>query len=50
MDNVELHFKNGSTAFIRAKNPEGRMEIVRMCRLLDDAFDKSYTQILDIDF
>ena len=49
-DRIELHFKNGREAVIRAKNVEGGRELDLIENRLPDFIDKSYEEILNTDF
>lgn len=49
-DRLELDFKNGTIAFIEAKNPQGGIEIDRIEEELPSFIDKSYQEILSFDF
>lgn len=49
-DRIELYFKNGREAVIRAKNAEGGRELDLIENRLKDFIDKSYEEILDMDF
>lgn len=47
---IELRFVNGSTAFLRAKNIEGDMELALVGKRLGEFMGKSYKDILEADF
>ena len=49
-DRLDLYFKNGSRAVIKAKNIEGGKEIDLIENKLNDFLEKSYEEILDTDF
>ena len=49
-DRIELYFKNGRKAVIRAKNAEGGRELDLIENRLKDFIDKSYEEILNTDF
>lgn len=49
-DRLELDFKNGTIAFIEARNPQGGIEIDRIEEGLPNFIDKSYEEILNFDF
>jgi len=49
-DRIELYFKNGREAAIRAKNVEGGRELDLIENRLPDFIDKSYEEILNTDF
>ena len=49
-DRIELYFKNGREAVIRAKNAEGGQELDLIENGLKDFIDKSYEEILNMDF
>ena len=49
-DHIELHFKNGTVAFIGTINSEGGAEIDRIEVRLKDMIGKSYEEILNTDF
>ncbi|PJA83898.1 MAG: hypothetical protein CO146_00315 [Candidatus Nealsonbacteria bacterium CG_4_9_14_3_um_filter_37_29] len=48
-DSIELHFKNGREAAIRAKNLQGERELDLIVEKLEHFLDKSYEDILDMD-
>lgn len=47
---IELHFVNGSSAFLRSKNIEGDMALLLVARKLGEFTGKSYKDILEADF
>jgi len=49
-DNLELHFKNGTVAFINALNPEGGRELDVVEGKLGEFMGKHYGEILSADF
>jgi len=49
-DRLELNFKNGASAFIAAKNPQGGLELDKIEEKVVDFIDKSYEEILNADF
>ena len=49
-DNLELHFKNGTVAFINALNPEGGRELYNIEEKLGSLVGKNYGEILSADF
>lgn len=49
-DRLELDFKNGTHAFIEAKNPQGGLEIDRIEEKLENFIGKSYQDILNANF
>lgn len=49
-DRLELDFKNGTIAFIEARNPQGGLEIDRIEERLPDFIGKSYQEILETSF
>ena len=49
-DRIELYFKNGREAVIRAKNAEGGRELDLIENRLKDFIDRSYEEILDMNF
>jgi len=48
-NSLELHFKNGREAVIRAKNLQGEKELDLIAEKLPHFLDKSYEDILDTD-
>ena len=49
-DHIELHFKNGTVAFIGTANPEGGTETDKIEAKLKDMIGKSYEEILNTNF
>jgi len=49
-DKLELNFKNGTHAFLNAKNPQGGLEIDKIEAKLENFIGKSYEEILNADF
>lgn len=49
-DKLELNFTNGTHAFLKAKNPQGGLEIDKIEAKLENFIGKSYEKILNADF
>ena len=49
-DKLELNFKNGTHAFLKAKNSQGGLEIDKIEAKLENFIGKSYEEILNADF
>ena len=49
-DRLELNFKNGTIAFIEARNPQGGLEMDRIEARLESFVGKSYEEILNANF
>ncbi len=49
-DRIKLYFKNGRETVIRAKNLEGGRELDLIENRLKDFIDKSYEEILNMNF
>lgn len=49
-DKLELNFKNGTHAFLKARSPQGGLEIDRIEAKLENFIGKSYEEILNADF
>jgi hypothetical protein len=49
-DSIELHFANGSSTVIKAKNTIGVQELVKIEKFLPRSVGKSYKEILEMDF
>lgn len=49
-DRLELDFKNGTIAFIEARNSQGGLEIDRIEAKLENFIGKSYEEILNAEF
>lgn len=49
-DKLELNFENGTHAFLKAKNPQGGLEIDKIEAKLENFIGKSYKEILNADF
>jgi len=49
-DRLEFDFKNGTIAFIEARNSQGGLEIDRIEEKLKDFIGKSYQDILEANF
>jgi len=49
-DNLEIHFKNGTVAFINALSPEGGRELYAIEEKLRDFIGKHYGEIISADF
>ena len=49
-DKLELSFKNGTHAFLKAKNSQGGLEIDKIEAKLENFIGKSYEEILNADF
>ncbi len=47
---IELRFVNGSSAFLRAKNVDGDIELALVGKRLGEFMGKSYKDILEADF
>ena len=49
-ERLELDFKNGTHAFIEARNPQGGLEIDRIEERLENFIGRSYEDILNASF
>ena len=49
-DKLELNFQNGTHAFIKAKNPQGGLEIDQIEEKLENFVGRSYDEILNANF
>ena len=49
-DRLELHFKNGTHAFIEARNFQGGIEVDQIEKRLKDFISRSYEDILEANF
>ncbi len=49
-ENLELHFKNGTVAFINALTPQGGRELDVVEKKLGNFIGKNYEEILSADF